>query len=70
MDVPEQSVSTEQKILDLLERFYTDLLLVGRHSEETAGTYKISVAYLLQWCVKKRIKLSALTVQNLFYYGA
>ena len=68
MDVPEQSVSTEQKILDLLERFYTDLLLVGRHSEETASTYKISVAYLLQWCVKKRIKLSALTVQNLFYY--
>lgn len=69
MDFPRQSTSPQEtKIKDMLDRFYADLLLVERHSEETAATYKISAEYLLRWCAESRIKLSMLTTQNLIFF--
>ena len=70
MDLAEQSTSPENKIEIVLRQFHTDLLLVGRHSVETADTYKISAEYLLHWCAANRLKLSALTVKNLVYFLA
>lgn len=55
-------------ISDLLEQFYTDLILVKRDSEQTAQTYKISAEEFLNWLSSEKIKLKAVTVQNLMYY--
>ncbi|MCR4742733.1 MAG: tyrosine recombinase [Treponema sp.] len=52
----------------LLEQFYSDLIMVKRDSEKTADTYKISAEEFLNWLVSERIKLKAVTVQNLMYY--
>lgn len=52
----------------LLEQFYTDLLLVKRDSEETAGTYKESSALFLGWCVSEQKKLKDITVQDLMFF--
>ena len=55
-------------IQELFEQFYADLILVKRNSEQTAMTYKIAVHEFLNWLVEERIKLNAVTVQNLVYY--
>ena len=52
----------------LLEQFYADLILVERHAELTAETYRISAQEFLDWLVTQRIKLAAVTPQNLTYY--
>lgn len=53
---------------DLLNQFYTDLLMVKRDSEQTALTYKISAEEFLEWLSREKIKLRAVTVQNLMVY--
>lgn len=55
-------------IEDLLNHFYSDLILVKRDSEQTALTYKISCGEFLNWLVQERIKIREVTVQNLMYY--
>ena len=55
-------------IEELLNHFYSDLILVKRDSEQTALTYKISCGELLNWLVEQRIKLRDVTVQNLMYF--
>lgn len=52
----------------LLDQFYADLILVGRMSELTAQTYKISSQEFLDWLVKEKIKLREVTAQNLMYF--
>lgn len=54
----------------MLSRFCNDLILVGRRSEQTAATYKISVNEFFAWCQKEQLKLSQVTAQNLLYYLA
>ena len=44
-------------IEELLNHFYSDLILVKRDSEQTALTYKISCGEFLNWLVEQRIKL-------------
>ena len=55
-------------IESLLTQFYTDLILVKRDSEQTALTYKISASEFLIWCQTEKLKLRAISVQNLMYY--
>lgn len=55
-------------ISELLEQFYTDLLMVKRSSKQTAITYKISAEEFLKWLTEERIKLKDVTTQNLMYY--
>lgn len=52
----------------LLDQFYADLILVGRMSELTAQTYKISSQEFLDWLIKEKIKLREVTAQNLMYF--
>lgn len=52
----------------LLDQFYADLLLVNRHSDETAATYRESSKLFLLWCSEQQIKLKAVTVQDLMYF--
>ena len=44
-------------VFELLNQFYSDLILVKRDSEQTAMTYKISVEEFLNFLVKEKIKL-------------
>lgn len=53
---------------DLLNQFYSDLILVKRNSELTAMTYKISAQEFLEWLVEEKIKLRDVTTQNLMYF--
>ncbi len=55
-------------IPELLNQFYSDLIMVKRDSEQTAMTYKISAQEFLNWLVTERIKLKDVSVQNLMYY--
>ena len=55
-------------VQDLLDQFYTDIILVNRMSEMTAQTYRISAQEFLEWLVEQRIKLRDVTTQNLVYY--
>lgn len=52
----------------MLSRFYTDLIMVCRRSNQTAATYKIAVSEFFAWCVSECLKLSDVTTQNLIYY--
>lgn len=53
---------------ELLQHFYSDLLLVRRDSVRTAETYKIAAEEFLNWLVEQHIKLKNVSVQNLMYY--
>lgn len=55
-------------IKELLDNFYSDLILVKRTSEKTAETYRISAEEFLNWLVVERIKLKDVSVQQLMYY--
>ena len=55
-------------VQDLLDQFYTDIILVNRMSEMTAQTYRISAQEFLEWLVEQRIKLRDVTAQNLVYF--
>ena len=51
-------------VFELLNQFYSDLILVKRDSEQTAMTYKISVEEFLNFLVKEKIKLRAVSTQD------
>ena len=55
-------------IPELLDQFYSDLILVKRDAEKTALTYRLSAEGFLLWLVEERIKLSDVTVQNLMFF--
>ncbi|MCI1208937.1 MAG: tyrosine recombinase [Treponema sp.] len=65
-----QNTGSDEKLTIpvILSRFYTDLIMVERHSEQTAVTYTISAKEFLLWCSQEKLKLKAVTVQNLLYY--
>lgn len=52
----------------LLDMFESDLLLVERHSNLTADTYRLSVEIFLTWCRDECLKLKDVTVRELLYY--
>ena len=54
-------------IPELLNQFYSDLIMVKRDSEQTAMTYKISAQEFLNWLVLERIKLKDVSVPHLMY---
>lgn len=53
---------------NLLDYFYSDLILVKRVSEQTAQTYKTSVIEFFDWLQSEKIKLEEVTTQNLTYF--
>lgn len=55
-------------IKELLNHFYSDLIMVKRDSEQTALTYKISAEEFLNYLVEQRIKLKEVSVHTLMYY--
>ena len=55
-------------IEELLQHFYSDLLLVHRDSVQTAETYKIAANEFLSWLVEEKIKLKNVSLQELMYY--
>ena len=55
-------------IEQLLNQFYSDLILVKRDAQKTAETYKISAETFLNWLVEERIKLADVTPQNITYF--
>lgn len=55
-------------INELLQQFYTDLILVKRDSEQTAMTYKISAEEFLHWLSSEKIKLRSVTIRDLMCY--
>ena len=55
-------------IEQLLNQFYSDLILVKRDAQKTAETYKISAETFLNWLVEERIKLADVTPQNIPYF--
>ncbi len=65
-----QLTLVEDKVQDLLSRFYSDLILVSRHSEQTAITYRLSAETFLHWCVENQKKLALLEIQDLIYFLA
>lgn len=55
-------------IEQLLDQFYSDLILVKRHAQKTAETYRTSVAEFLYWLQSERIKLSDVKAQDITYF--
>lgn len=55
-------------IEQLLNQFYSDLILIKRDAQKTAETYKISAETFLNWLVEERIKLADVTPQNITYF--
>lgn len=55
-------------IEQLLDQFYSDLILVKRHAQKTAQTYRTSVSEFLYWLQSERIKLSEVKPQNITYF--
>ena len=55
-------------IAELLNQFYSDLILVKRDSEQTALTYKISAEEFLNWLASEHTKLREVSAQTLMYY--
>ena len=55
-------------VLEILNQFYSDLILVKRDSEQTAMTYKISVEEFLSFLVREKIKLRAVSTQDLILF--
>lgn len=55
-------------IAELLNQFYSDLILVKRDSEQTALTYKISAEEFLKWLAQEHTKLRDVSVQTLIIY--
>ena len=53
---------------ELLNQFYSDLILVKRDSEQTALTYKISSEEFLKWLSTEHTKLKDVKPQTLMYY--
>ncbi len=53
---------------ELLNQFYSDLILVKRDSEQTALTYKISSEEFLKWLASEHTKLRDVKPQTLMYY--
>ena len=53
---------------ELLQHFYSDLLMVKRDSVRTAETYKIAANEFLNYLVEQHIKLKDVSVQHLMYY--
>lgn len=53
---------------ELLNHFYSDLILVGRKSELTAQTYRISAKEFLDFLVASKIKLRSVTVRDLIVF--
>ncbi|MDD5930107.1 MAG: tyrosine-type recombinase/integrase [Spirochaetales bacterium] len=53
---------------EFLNHFYSDLILVGRKSELTALTYKISTKEFFDFLAKQRIKLRDVSVNDLISY--
>lgn len=45
-------------------------MLISRHSEQTAETYRFSIGIFLHWCVEKRKKLGMIDTKDLIYYLA
>lgn len=55
---------------DILEEFYSDLLLVNRLAELSAQAYQNVVSEFLKWIQDKQIKLNEISTRTLFYYLA
>lgn len=55
-------------ILEFLNQFYSDLILVKRDSEQTALTYKISVEEFLNYLAAEKIKLKDVSAQTLITF--
>lgn len=55
-------------ILEFLNQFYSDLILVKRDSEQTALTYKISVEEFLNYLAAEKIKLKDVSAQILITF--
>ncbi len=53
---------------EFLNHFYSDLILVGRKSELTALTYKISAKEFFDFLARQRIKLRDVSVNDLISY--
>lgn len=53
---------------ELLNHFYSDLILVKRNAQQSALTYKISVREFLNWLVTEKIKLKDVNVQTLVFF--
>ena len=55
-------------IEQLLNQFYSDLILVKRNAQKTAETYKLSAEAFLRWLQYEHIKLSDVKPQNITYF--
>jgi len=55
-------------IQTLLDSFYSDLLTVGRLSQQTGATYAESAKLFLNWLQKEQIKLASVTARELLFY--
>lgn len=59
---------SQQPLKQLLQNFYTDLLLVERHAVLTAETYETSAAEFLKWIEDTGRDIARITTQDLLYY--
>ncbi len=57
-----------ESYVELLQSFYSDLLLVERHSELTAQTYSFSCEIFLEWLSEQKLCLETLETQNIMYF--
>ncbi len=55
-------------IQTLLDSFYSDLLTVGRLSQQTGATYAESAKLFLNWLQKEQIKLASVSARELLFY--
>ncbi len=54
----------------LLQEFYSDLILVGKHGKLTAETYLISVEEFLNYIEQQKIKLEDVKTQTILYFAS
>ena len=60
---------SDESDAELLEQFYSDLMLAERNRKLTASTYRFSVEIFLEWLKEKNIILQAATAKDLIFYS-
>lgn len=60
---------SDESDAELLEQFYSDLMLAERNKKLTASTYRFSVEIFLEWLKEKNIILQAAIAKDLIFYS-
>lgn len=63
------SLEQNKEYKEIIDQFYSDLLMAERNRKLTAETYKISVEEFLFWLIEKKTHLHSVSSKDLLYYS-